>query len=226
MEPPAKDPALLACDEVEDMMARLDDVDLTHLEYGVAHRNPRLKQRDWRFYAFKDEEPYAFALPNGAVGVTSGLLALALNEAQYAGIAAHEMAHVMHAGPGRLRLCADLLASMPAASQGGETLARDFIDAIIAFELQAPYDAEEEENADREGLLYVAEAFHTPLGLVRVFERLAGQDESAAPPRFFLVHPPAKGRVAALRRYLAAAMMHYYASKHTGVRESVYEPYD
>ncbi|MFQ5348735.1 MAG: M48 family metalloprotease, partial [Rhodothalassiaceae bacterium] len=167
METPAKDPALLACDEVEETMARLDGVHATNIGYGIAQANPRLKQHDWRFYALKDEEPYAFALPNGAVWVTTGLLALALNEAQYAGIAAHELAHVMHDGAGRLRLCADLLASLPAASPGGDVSAQDFVDVVIALELQVPYSAEEEAAADRDGLLYPAEVGHTPLGVVR-----------------------------------------------------------
>ena len=222
---PAKDPALLACDELEEVMARLAGVHEARLSYGIVRANPRLLRRDWRFYVIERAEPYAFALPNGAVGVTRGLLNLALNEAQNAGIAAHEVAHVMHAGPERSRLCADLLSTLPAALQGDEAPAQAFIDAVIARELQTPYSLEEETAADRDGLLYVAGAYYTPLGMIRVFERLAGQDKGAESPRFFLVHPPAKDRVAALRQHLAAAMMHYYASRHTGARESIYDPH-
>ena len=39
--------------------------------------------------------PNAFALPNGSIYVTTGLLALMDNESQVAAIMAHEMTHIM-----------------------------------------------------------------------------------------------------------------------------------
>ncbi len=214
-QPKPADPDLVACDEVEDRVSRLDGVFTTHPGHRIALADPRLAGWDWRFHVFEDDEPYAFALPNGVVGVTTGLLALALNEAQHAGILFHEMAHVVHARPERAHLCAELLPFLSEGSRDGAISAPAFVDAVIALELENPYSPEEEEAADRDGLLLVAGAAHTPLGMIRVFERLAAQN-AAAPPRLFLVHPPAKDRVAALRRHLAAAMTHYYASKHGG----------
>jgi len=43
----------------------------------------------------RDPEPNAFALPNGSIYVTTGLLALLDNESQLAAIIAHELTHVM-----------------------------------------------------------------------------------------------------------------------------------
>ena len=48
----------------------------------------------WRFRAIRDLEINAFALPNGSIYVTTGLLSRMENEAQLAGVLAHEVTHV------------------------------------------------------------------------------------------------------------------------------------
>ncbi|MGA9529857.1 MAG: M48 family metalloprotease [Terriglobales bacterium] len=48
----------------------------------------------WRFRVVRDLEVNAFALPNGSIYVNSGLLSRMENEAQLAGVLAHEVTHV------------------------------------------------------------------------------------------------------------------------------------
>src|SRR5271165_2407056 len=48
----------------------------------------------WRFKVLRDPMPNAFALPNGSVYVTTGLLSLLNNEDQLASVLAHEITHV------------------------------------------------------------------------------------------------------------------------------------
>ena len=48
----------------------------------------------WRFTVLNSEDLNAFALPGGYVYITRGLLALAANEAEVAGVLAHEIGHV------------------------------------------------------------------------------------------------------------------------------------
>ena len=50
----------------------------------------------WRFRAIRDLEVNAFALPNGSIYVNSGLLSRMENEAQVAGVLAHEVTHVVN----------------------------------------------------------------------------------------------------------------------------------
>jgi predicted Zn-dependent protease len=50
----------------------------------------------WRFRAVRDLEVNAFALPNGSIYVNSGLLSRMENEAQLAGVLAHEVTHVVN----------------------------------------------------------------------------------------------------------------------------------
>ncbi|HEX2711755.1 MAG TPA: M48 family metalloprotease, partial [Candidatus Acidoferrales bacterium] len=48
----------------------------------------------WRFRVLRDPDVNAFALPNGSIYVNSGLLSRMENEAQLAGVLAHEITHV------------------------------------------------------------------------------------------------------------------------------------
>jgi len=50
----------------------------------------------WRFRILRDPVPNAFALPNGSIYINSGLLARLENEAQLAGVLAHESTHVFN----------------------------------------------------------------------------------------------------------------------------------
>ena len=51
---------------------------------------------NWRFRVIRDVEVNAFALPNGSIYVNSGLLSRMENEAQLAGVLAHEITHVVN----------------------------------------------------------------------------------------------------------------------------------
>jgi predicted Zn-dependent protease len=53
----------------------------------------------WRFRILRDPLVSAFALPNGSIYVTTGLIARAENDDQLAGVLAHETAHVSHRDP-------------------------------------------------------------------------------------------------------------------------------
>src|SRR6266699_6911080 len=53
-------------------------------------RGLHLEHVVWKFRALRDPVPNAFALPNGSVYVTTGLLALMDNESEVAAVLAHE----------------------------------------------------------------------------------------------------------------------------------------
>src|ERR1700754_1966080 len=54
-----------------------------------------LEKVSWNFRILRDPQPNAFALPNGSIFVTTGLMTLIDNESQLAAILAHELTHVM-----------------------------------------------------------------------------------------------------------------------------------
>ncbi|HWR15115.1 MAG TPA: M48 family metalloprotease [Terriglobales bacterium] len=51
---------------------------------------------EWKFFVVRDPTPNAFALPNGSIYIHSGLLSRLENEAQLAGVLAHESTHVFN----------------------------------------------------------------------------------------------------------------------------------
>ena len=51
--------------------------------------------RNYVFFVTRSKSVNAFALPGGYVGFNSGLITLTQNEAQLAGVVAHELAHVV-----------------------------------------------------------------------------------------------------------------------------------
>ena len=50
---------------------------------------------DWQFTLLENDQPNAFALPGGKVGVNTGLFKVAENDAQLAAVIGHEVAHAI-----------------------------------------------------------------------------------------------------------------------------------
>ncbi len=63
------------------------------------------KNREYVFFVTKSGSVNAFAVPGGYIGLNAGLIALTENEAQLAGVVAHELAHVV------LRHSAEMMAN-------------------------------------------------------------------------------------------------------------------
>ena len=57
----------------------------------------RSEQRnlDWQIRVFEAEQPNAFALPGGYMGVNTGMLNVATNQDQLASVVGHEIGHVL-----------------------------------------------------------------------------------------------------------------------------------
>src|ERR1043166_3099847 len=68
---------------------------LNRVGKSLIPRGLTLERVNWNFRAVRDPQPNAFALPNGSIYVTTGLMALIDNESQLAAILAHELTHVM-----------------------------------------------------------------------------------------------------------------------------------
>src|SRR5687768_229937 len=68
---------------------------LRRVGQSLIPRDLELERVSWKFRALRDPQPNAFALPNGSIYVTTGLLTLIDNESQLAAIMAHELTHVM-----------------------------------------------------------------------------------------------------------------------------------
>lgn len=135
-------------------------------------RHARRASLRWRFGVLDAEHPNAYAAPGGFVFVTRGLLAKLKDEAELAAVLAHEIEHVDRRHALRsLRRARTMEAGALLLSS------REELDAaageVIAL-IERGYDAEDEMEADREGVLLLARTGYDPSGFPRALERHPG----------------------------------------------------
>ncbi|RMG48447.1 MAG: peptidase M48 [Acidobacteria bacterium] len=149
----------------------------------------------------------AFALPGGPVYVTRGLLAHARDEAELAGVLAHEVGHVVgrHGAEqmSRARLAGLGLEALTLARPGLSRAAGLLGAGARLLLLKFGRDAERE--ADALGVRYLAAAGYDPFGLPRflgVLDRLE-QERGRLLPAWLSTHPDPGERAAVTRRAAA-----------------------
>ena len=130
-------------------------------------------QVDWEFVVFEDDATInAFAMPGGKIAVYSGLFKVAKTDDQLAVVIGHEVAHVV-AGHSNERASQQQLAAAGALALGVGTAFTDLSSAERAAVLGVfgagatvgvllPYSRTHEFEADKIGLLYMAEAGYNP----------------------------------------------------------------
>src|SRR5579859_7769189 len=127
-----------------------------------------------------DEQVNAFALPGGFFYLNTGVLLAADNEAELAGVMAHEIAHVAarHATRNATKQEIWNLASLPLVFVGGPVGAaiRQVSGVVVPMSfLKFSRDAERE--ADFLGLEYQYASGYDPTAFVDFFERLEAQEK-------------------------------------------------
>lgn len=149
----------------------------------------------------------AFAMPDGQVFLTRGLLALANDEAELAAVIAHEMAHVeaQHTKARMEQASTALLASRVVMNVVGDTRAAQATLVANALSL-ASFSRAQEMSADESGIRMAAQAGYDPYGAARflenleraaALEKLNAQARGKSASSFFATHPLGTQRVAA-----------------------------
>ncbi len=161
---------------------------------------------DYQFHIVDSEIPNAFALPGGYIYVTRGLLLLVNSEDELAGVIGHEIGHVAarHAVD-RLTRAAPigLFTGITAAAVGiaSPTLAALISDSgkLLNSAILAPYNREQENQADEIGQELAAQAGWDPSGItnfLETLERQAQQDgKKKAGTSIFATHPATPERI-------------------------------
>jgi len=168
---------------------------------------------DWQFTVFENDEPNAFALPGGKVGVYTGLFKVARNDDQLAAVLAHEVGHAI-ARHGAERMSQGLITQLGAAALGAATSPAYAQLAAQAATLGIilPYSRTQESEADEIGLMMMAEAGYDPREAIKLwqnFEALGG----ARPPEFLSTHPAEGTRIERLEALMPKALEIYDKSK-------------
>ena len=148
----------------------------------------------------------AFALPGGYVHVTRGLMALANDEAELAGVIAHEIGHVT-GRHGAERYSHGLVAGLGAALLGAVFDSETVVDIaqLAADAYVQGYSRDQELEADMLGVRYLSRSgfdatampsFLEAMGAESALERkMAGARGEGAPASLFASHPRTADRV-------------------------------
>lgn len=171
----------------------------------------QLADRRLEFVLLNSPQINAFAAPGGIIGVNGGLLLHAQTEAEYASVMAHELAHLSqrHFARGieaQKRLQVPVMAAMlagivaAAAGAGDAGIATIMGAQAAAIQEQRRFSRQNEQEADRIGLLNLQRAGFDPRAMPSMFERLMRQYRyDSRPPEFLLTHPLSESRVADTR---------------------------
>jgi predicted Zn-dependent protease len=174
----------------------------------------------FRFTVLNDKNVNAFALPGGEVFVFSGLLPFAQNEAEFAGVLAHEMSHaILRHGTNQLSK-AELI-QIP-ASLAGAALPQTTLGQVVATGvgvglngLFLHYSRQDESQADLLGARIMAEAGYNPIAMAEFFQRLQTLPGPGV-PQFLSDHPSPGNRVKAVEAEIPALPRGNYAMNLTG----------
>ncbi|MBN2438804.1 MAG: M48 family metalloprotease [Deltaproteobacteria bacterium] len=160
---------------------------------------------DFRFSIIRSSAINAFATPGGYVYVNQGLINLVENEAELAGVLAHEIGHVngRHIAETidrstklNISTLAAIIAGAFLGGGGDLTAAVASFSVATATSLSLKYSREQEEAADRAGLSYLVAAGYdgrAMLDFLKIMRRYEYYSNTI--PSYFLTHPGTDERI-------------------------------
>jgi predicted Zn-dependent protease len=202
-----------AAGQVERQMPMLRDAQVTSYVNAIVRRLAAQAPGPEFAYQAKvvnSAEINAFALPGGYLYVNRGLISAVRNEAELAGVLAHEIAHVAErhgteqatkaygaqAGVG-------LLAQILGGRDRRLGLPEQIIGSLGVNAAFMKFSRNAEHEADRVGAQIMARAGYDPMAMATFFDLLQARKRSNpnAVAKFFSSHPPASDRSARIRSY-------------------------
>ena len=188
-----------------------DDARITQYVSALGGRlvkSTELPDQSYTFTVLDSPVVNAFALPGGYVYITRGLMALASDEAEFAGVLGHELGHVVarHAAQRYSRgLVVGGIAGLLGTLTGSETVG-SIVAGIGSLTFVQPFSREQELEADRLGVRYIGRAGYDPAAMTsflakmrensRLEARIAGRNPDDVDVRDIMsTHPRTVERV-------------------------------
>lgn len=190
------------------------DPELNFYVKSVGEKLARVSDRPglpYDFVIIDSSVPNAWALPGGKIAVNRGLLTQLKDESQLAAVLGHEIVHAA-AGHSAQKMDRDLMTSIGAAALGVAVGDREYGNLILGGAavgtamLSSRYSREQELEADKYGMKYMAKAGYDPQGAVELQETFVKLDAARNQSwlnGLFASHPPSPERVAANRETAA-----------------------
>jgi beta-barrel assembly-enhancing protease len=174
-------------------------VSLVGLSVARESERPRIP---WTFIVLDTDGVNAFASPGGLVHITRGALGLLKNEAELAGVLAHEIGHVAH------KHTVNAIRKNKAVQMGTNTALKDrgamlnqLTNKAYEMVLENAFDRGDEIDADKAAVQYTQKAGYAPATLADFLTRLDDRNKNQ-PERngLFASHPETKERIDRIRQ--------------------------
>ncbi|MGD2171958.1 MAG: M48 family metalloprotease [Gammaproteobacteria bacterium] len=190
--------------------------------YWVASRSAR-PDLPWTFGVIDSQGINAFAAPGGYVVITLGLYNLLENEAQLAGVLAHEISHVVrkhHLKALNKVLKREFWTGLAvAATDDGDN--RRTLETLVNSGVQLyarGLDRDYEYEADLRGVVLAARAGYDPFALLDVLTTIDSIDPASAELAVLInTHPPTEERLSRLADGMEGRL-DYYASGQSNLK--------
>lgn len=184
----------------------------------------------WETKVVASETQNAFCLPGGKIVVYEGILPICQSEAGLAVVMSHEVAHVL-ARHGGERMSQSMVVNGAQSVVGfvmrnQEQVQRDIAMRVYGLGTQygvlLPYSRKHELEADKIGLMLMAQAGYDPTEAPRFWTRFGSSTTSAKPAEFLSTHPSDARRAAELESQLPQALQLYTsAPNQIGMGETI-----
>lgn len=192
-------------------LAYMTDPEVVGYVRGIADKILQFGKQDradvkWQVFVIDDAKTVnAFATPGGYLYVYRGLLLTAENEAELAGVMAHEAGHVVARHSARSIVAAYGIEAVEAALLGKNPGLLGQLSANIAGKgIMLSHSRADETEADEFGARYASAAGYDPRGLVTLFEKFKAKEGNQ--PGFLAYlsdHPASQDRIDYLNSYMA-----------------------
>ena len=165
----------------------------------------------WEFNLIQSKDINAWCMPGGKVAVYTGLMPVAQTDAGLATVMGHEIAHAIarHAEERYSQtMGAQALGGVLGAATGSEAITQIYgIGGQLAL---LKYGRNQESEADRMGLVFMAMAGYNPDNAVTFWQRMASAKQGCgAPPEFLSTHPSDQTRISRIQKNLPEARKYY-----------------
>ncbi|WP_133501335.1 M48 family metallopeptidase [Cognatilysobacter terrigena] len=187
---------------------------------------PEWQQGGWEVALFQKDEPNAFALPGGKVGVYTGIFKVATNQDQLAAVIGHEIGHVVarhHDERITKQMEAQTIVGLAGAIAGAKygsgigNAVSQYGAAGAQTLFLLPNSRQQESEADIIGQQMMAKAGFDPRQAVNLWQNMAALD-SSRPPTFLSTHPDPQSRLAELSQRAGGLMPTYQQAQASGLR--------
>ena len=202
--------------ELREQNALIEDPEVSEYINGIGQRlasQSAMGGEYFHYFVIKDTTINAFAVTGGYVFINAGLILATSTESQLAGVMAHETAHITQHHIARmladqskqsLATAATMIGAILLGALGGGGQATEGAIAAaqgMAVQHQINFTRDNEWEADRVGIGYLAGAGFDPYGMGSMFETMMRHEGLAATyiPAMLIDHPVDSDRIAEQR---------------------------